>query len=243
MSDTGHQGIDDAKRAGLPGLFAKHGRRVSLGLWVARPARVVTYDAATQRADLSLEVLTVVRGNTAATADLMTPLPPMPLSRVPVMMPSGLGRAARVSMPLGPGDTGLVVFLDRSLEDWKRTGVAGAPKGARAHSPADGVFFPGLWADVAPLGALPPLVPAPDPTALELEAAVIKLGALAVQPAVLGTALVDLVTTFATVVAAANTTWGGNPATGVAFSTALGGALVDLATGAAGILSTKVRVQ
>lgn len=236
MTDTSRTDIDapDATPT-LAKLFQLARAQVELGLHVAIPARVVAYDSARQRVDVTLELLTVVRGATPQTADVETPLAPLPLPGVPVLQPGGA--AWHVAGPISPGDLGLVVFVDRSLERWKAAGVALDPQGARRHSLGDGVFVPGLHPDSAPI------VPPVDPTALELDAAAIKLGALAVQPAVLGTALQSALDTFATAVASAATTWAGTVPAGPAFATALSGAAQALSAALAGILSTKVRTE
>lgn len=236
MSDTGSNAVDAPRKAvGLSDLFRMARTATELGLRVSCPARVVAYDSIRQRVDVTLELLTVVRGSTPQTADVETSLAPLPLPGVPVLQ---LGGAAwHVAGPIQPGDLGLVVFADRSIEDWKTAGVALPPKGSRRHSPADGVFIPGLHPDSAPI------VPPVDPAALELEAVALKLGALAVQPAVLGTALQSALDTFATTVATAATTWAGATPAAPAFATALSGAAQALSASLAAILSTKVRVE
>lgn len=236
MSETGAQSIDAPKRGvDLPDVLRMFARSLSLSLRVSEPVRVTVWHSALSRVDVSTEILTAVRGNTPATADVETPLAPVPLMQLPVLsVPSLLWG---ISVPITVGDLGVVLYTDRSLERYKAAGVADVPGDARAHSRADGLFIHGI----NPNGV--PLVPPPDPAALELRGPAIKLGELATQPAVLGTALVEALSTFIGTVAAANTTWGGNPVSAPAFSTALGGALVDLGTALATVLSLKVRVE
>lgn len=150
MSETGYSGVDGGgPRLPLSALFDISRRRGSLETRVAEPGRVVAYDAATQRADVACELLTVVRGATQVDAQTETPLPPRILQRVPVIWPRTA--AGYVTLPLVTGDTGLLVFCDRSLERWKTAGTPDAPADARAHSMADGVFIPGLHADTTPI--------------------------------------------------------------------------------------------
>lgn len=237
MSETGHQGIDAASPGlKLGRLFDLAERKMRLGLRVAEPGRVVNYDPILQRADVTRELVTVVRGNTPQTADVETPvLPPMLLQRVPVLWPrTALGY---VTFPLVAGDTGLLVFCDRSLERWKSAGTPDAPADARAHSFADGVFVPGMHADTNPIT---------PPTRLDatvIEGPTIRLGALAVQPVVLGLALRTALETFVASMITANTTWAGNPVTAPAFSTSLGTMLGVLQGQLSTILSTKVSTE
>lgn len=240
MTDTGSQSIDAAQRGiTLARVLKLAARADELGFNVCGPARVQLWDSVNRRVDVVPQILTVVRGNTPATADVETPLGPMVLSRLPYLQLGG--SLARVSVPIAVGDPGIVIYADRSLERYKLAGVPDAPQDGRAHSKADGIFLHGVPTDLDVAATVPP----PDPAALELEGAAIKLGALATHFAALGTPLVEALTTFATAIAAANTTWAGNPATAPAFSTALGAALVDLLAGLAPplVLSTKVRVQ
>ena len=88
-----------------------------------------------------------------------------------------------------------------------------------------------------------PIVPPPDPTALELDGIVIKLGSIASQPAVLGALLQTALTNYAVETAAAATTWGGNPISAPAFAAALATAGTTLATALGNILSLKVRIE
>lgn len=147
---SGSRDLDAPTPSGrMSEILRTHGRGLSLGIRVAMPARVIAYDPVLQRAEVSTELLTVVGGNTPSTAAIETVLPPVPLPMVPVVFP--YGAAGGLTFPIGPGDTGLLVFADRSLDRWKTTGVAGDPGAARAHSLSDGVFLPGLHPNTAPI--------------------------------------------------------------------------------------------
>lgn len=79
------------------------------------------------------------RGPEGAETARMDPL----LPNVPVKWP-GAGKA-RLTFPLGRGDQGLLLFLDRPTDEWKSN--ATGPVVARAkrwHDLADAVFEPGL---------------------------------------------------------------------------------------------------
>ena len=62
---------------------------------------------------------------------------------VPVLMPQGADW--RISLPLAPGDTGLCLVADRSLDAWLAgSGGVTDPLDTRTHHLADSIFVPGL---------------------------------------------------------------------------------------------------
>lgn len=68
-------------------------------------------------------------------------MPTLPV--VPVLMPVGASYGLR--LPVAPGDTGLLLVLDRSADTWL-AGDGGAvdPKSPNLHALMDAVFLPGL---------------------------------------------------------------------------------------------------
>lgn len=65
---------------------------------------------------------------------------------VPVVMPTG--GQSWIRFPLVAGDTGLVIFSDRCLDDWRRgDGQPQNPTSRRAHDLSDAIFVPGLSVD------------------------------------------------------------------------------------------------
>ncbi len=99
-----------------------------LELHTAIPGKVVSYDKATQTA----EVTPVVQraepredgGNT------LTPLPSIP--NVPVSWPRGGGAA--LTMPLKAGDHVLLVFSEAAIGHWRASGELAPPGDLRRHS-------------------------------------------------------------------------------------------------------------
>lgn len=91
-------------------------------LWTSLPARVKTYDAATQTADLE----PVVRMPRAIDEEDLEheDLPVLP--NVPVVFPRGGG--ASITWPLQAGDHVLVVFSSLSTGEWRRTGATADAK-------------------------------------------------------------------------------------------------------------------
>jgi hypothetical protein len=76
---------------------------------------------------------------------------------------------AYIQLPITTGATGWCIFADRCLDNWWRDGGAVDPGDARAHSPADAVFFPTAAPDSDAL-------PAPASTDMVLEAPFVVLG-------------------------------------------------------------------
>ena len=63
---------------------------------------------------------------------------------VPVFVYSGGG--ARITMPIAPGDTCILLFNDRSIDNWLTTGdVSSAPNGERVHDLSDAICLVGLF--------------------------------------------------------------------------------------------------
>lgn len=175
MSGTGNDDTDHvdgaAPEAALKDLMDRVTRCLELGLRVALPARVIAYTPATQLADLRVELLPVgeLEGEDF-------PQPPVLLPQVPVAWPrTSLGY---LTLPLVPGDTGLVVFSDRSLSVWRVTGNEVAPVDpliGRTHNLGDAVFFPGLHTDTDPIA------PPTSLAATVLEGPLVQLGVGATQ--------------------------------------------------------------
>lgn len=163
----------DASAVGetLLDVLRKRDRNLSLAIRVAAPGQVRTYNAATQRADVVLGFRPVREGELRD-----EPEAPIVIPGVRVAWPRASGGAAYLTLPLQPGDTGLLVFADRALDRWYAQGGAVDPGDARAHSLADAVFYPGLPADSDTI------TPAPDPVAPVIEGPQIKIGRNATAP-------------------------------------------------------------
>lgn len=75
--------------------------------------------------------------------DQSSPQNMKPISNVPVGTPKGAGWSIKV--PIAVGDTGLLVFADRSLDVWLAgSGGIVDPQDGRTHDLSDAVFYPGL---------------------------------------------------------------------------------------------------
>ncbi len=99
-----------------------------LELHTAIPGKVVSYDAATQTAEVAPVVLRAEPkedgGNT------LTPLPSIP--NVPVSWHRGGGAA--LTMPLAAGDHVLLIFNEAAIGHWRASGELAPPGDLRRHS-------------------------------------------------------------------------------------------------------------
>lgn len=115
------------------------------GLHVCLPGEIVSYDAATQTASVRPTIKQVVR---SFDGEEVTAYPTIP--SVPVAHP----RAGDwfVHMPLTPGDTVILVFGERSLDQWRLLGGVQDPLDLRKHDLSDAIAIPGnLYSDARAL--------------------------------------------------------------------------------------------
>ncbi len=213
--------------AQLGDLLALERRALELDLRVSAPATVLSFDPITRRADVMLAFLPVIY-----VEDEEIPQAPIVCPQVPVLMMGG--PLSYVTTPILPGSTGLVVFADRCLARFLLTGAPDDPINGRTHSLGDGLFLP------CPIG---PTVAPVDPTGTVVEGTLVKLGAAAAQPAILGTAFAAALATYLTAVSTAASTWAGLAPGAPAFATALQAANTAFAAAIAATLSVKVLIQ
>lgn len=109
-------------------------------LRVALPARVESYDAATQTVDAKPLVRETYAGPDGARQSISLPVVP----RVPVLFPSGGGH--RLLFPLRKGDNVLLVFSDLPLDQWATYGDESTPDDGRRHHLTDAFAIPGAHA-------------------------------------------------------------------------------------------------
>lgn len=158
---------------------------------VCMPAIVVKYDAAKRLADVQpCQKITYVNKPQPEN------LPIIP--NCPVVFPSGGGYA--MTWPLLPNDSCILVFADRSIDEWIDKGGIYDPKDGRRHNLSDAFVIPGgaptstaIPADAAKLivgttsGTAKVEI---DPTGnVTVDGVMISIGQGAVDPAVLGNAL------------------------------------------------------
>lgn len=71
------------------------------------------------------------------------------LTDVPVFVPSG--GAGRMTFPVAAGDTCLLLFNDRDLDNWFQSGAAMPPNSPRMHSLSDGLAIVGFRSRANPV--------------------------------------------------------------------------------------------
>lgn len=159
----------------LADLFRAALRNLKVQIRTHTVGTVTAYDAATQRADVTVDVLQVVRDNftqpTTANPNPVATLPAVKLKGIPVAWPRA--GSSYLTFPLAAGDTGEVHIQDRNLGQWIQLGEASDPVSAITHALADGVFHPNIHPDNNPI------TPPTDEAAAVLESDEIKLGRLA----------------------------------------------------------------
>lgn len=134
---------DDAINEGLEEVLDEKIRLGMATMFVGAPARVVSYDAATQKVSVQLVLRARIKGQTNAEKFPVIP-------NVPVRFPSGGDFS--MTMPLSVGDFVWVDFSDRSLDEWLNTGQADVtPQSRRRFNISDAVAYPGIRAFAAAL--------------------------------------------------------------------------------------------
>jgi hypothetical protein len=201
-------------------------RSIELELRVCSPARVVSYNPATQTADVTLELLPVreLRDGTEV------PDAPIKLVGIPVRWPRTA--AGYQTLPLNAGDLGHVLFSDRCLSKWLAAGSPVDPVNGRAHSLADAFFEPGL--------SPTPIATPTDQTAHVIDGTLVKLGRTATDFALLGTAFLGHLNGFLTALAAVV---GGDPTANATAINAISTAATVLQGQISSDVSTKVQIE
>ena len=128
-------------------------RRMMDGLHVAMPAKVLAFQPGPP-------VRVIVQPTTQMKITLgeevsYRSLPQ--LSGVPVVLPFAQTAGFLLTVPIQPGDTGLLVIPDRGLDNFLQAGDVAAPPfygdptliQPRGHSLTDAIFIPGLSSDAA----------------------------------------------------------------------------------------------
>ena len=112
----------------------------------AIPARVTNYSAQEQKASVQPLIKKQYQDGTIESNPIIT--------GVPVIFPSGGG--ALLSFPIQAGDIVLLVFSERSLDNWvASSGQEVTPNDGRKHDFSDAIAIPGLFTFVKTLAADP----------------------------------------------------------------------------------------
>lgn len=111
-------------------------RQALMDLRVSIPAIIVDFDPVTQSATVQIAIREVVRG-TSGPEDVEI----KPIQKVPVCYPSAGGFS--LTLPLKPGDEGMLVFCDMCIDLWWKRGGVQNQLERRRHDLTDCGFFPG----------------------------------------------------------------------------------------------------
>lgn len=104
-------------------------KRFLLDLNVCLPGKVTAYDRETQFADVEIQLYQ------KANSGKLEPYPVIP--NVPVKWPRAMGGSAFIHLPLQAGDDVLLVFAQRSIDNWKTQGGMSDPDDPRLHHLTD----------------------------------------------------------------------------------------------------------
>lgn len=107
----------------------------------ALPGIVVSYNASNQTADIRPAVQGLIISQTEDNDDKPESLPVVPA--VPVVYLRGTDYF--IHTPINPGDSVLLLFLERDPVGWRQSGDVAAPTDRRNHSLAHAIAIPGLF--------------------------------------------------------------------------------------------------
>lgn len=108
--------------------------RKLLDLHVSMPAEILTYDGT--KANVRPLLKRQLRDQDKTEIELPV------ITNVPVIWLATI--ASEIALPLGPGDTGTLLFCERSLDTWLVQGGSVNPQDFRKFNLSDAQFIPGL---------------------------------------------------------------------------------------------------
>lgn len=121
--------LEEGVRAAVLGIRAQ--------MWTALPGILVSYDAATAKAQVQPAVKSVRRKQDGSLEYMTIPV----LPDVPVHFPHGGGYT--LTLPLAAGDEVLLVFSARNIDGWWDQGDVQQPGDRRMHDLSDAFCIPG----------------------------------------------------------------------------------------------------
>jgi hypothetical protein len=149
-----------------------------LDVWTAIPGKVASYDSSVPSANVQPLVRRMTPDEDDASA--FEDLPEIP--NVPILF---LGAGAfRITFPIAPGDSGLLIVCTNDLSAWLATGQPSDPGDLAVHHLAHAVFLPGLVPFSSP-------IPEAAENAIVVAGAEIRLGSLAASDFVALSSKVD----------------------------------------------------
>jgi len=119
----------------LTDVLSNHMKSVLSSLYTAIPGVIEDYDSTRPSATIKLSIRRVFSDGSS--------LPSVPIYKVPVCFPRS--QDAAISWPLRSGDSVLVLFSQRSLDDWVNGSGEKAPLDPRTFDMNDAIALPGLF--------------------------------------------------------------------------------------------------
>lgn len=116
-----------------------------LDVHTALPGKIVTYDAATQTAEIQLQIKRQLRNEDDVVVSEEMPL----LPNVPIAFPRST--TFFVSFPLAADDFVMVIFQESSIDAWRSQGSLIPAGDTRRHTLTGAVALPCLYPNTAPL--------------------------------------------------------------------------------------------
>lgn len=107
--------------------------------WTALPGEIVEFDTVTQLAKIQPSVRMQFTKPNNEVEHVNLPL----LINVPVQFP-GATSGFKITFPLQKGDTGLLIFCSRSIDNWIISGEVQNQTVRRKHDLSDAIFIPGV---------------------------------------------------------------------------------------------------
>jgi len=119
----------------LTDVLGNHTKSVLSSLYTVIPGIIEDYDATGPSATIKLSIRRVFSDGSS--------LPSVPIYKVPVCFPRS--QDAAISWPLRSGDSVLVLFSQRSLDDWANGSDDTAPLDPRTFDINDAIALPGIF--------------------------------------------------------------------------------------------------
>ena len=113
----------------------------------AMPGHIVSYNPATMTVTVQPDIQGVLRNPDGT--KLMVAI--TPIADVPVCFPGGGGHI--LTFPIGPGDDCLIMFAERSIDNWFQHGGTQSPSDFRMHDINDAFVLVGVRSQPKRLGA------------------------------------------------------------------------------------------
>jgi hypothetical protein len=159
----------DQSEVTLGDLLVSLRRQMRLNMHVKLPASVIAYDPLTEKAQVTIGWLEIVRNLQIPTANAELPQLPKIISVRVAWEDNGIGDGSR--FPIPPLTTGTVSVYDRDLSTWLATGVPVDPMFSWNHQLKDSTFKPDIRPDTVPV------IPVVNPLAHVIRAsALLQLG-------------------------------------------------------------------